>query len=231
MDLIYKLEHGGIAGLKMIQFNGWLIKERHMSIPINKSFKKSYERYINQDILVSSPRPGTKGESGVGVMATVVNTLWDSSYTGEDVYQLLKNENFNLKNLGNQSLLRCLNKLFEELNLNGTAEVYLEKLGENSKEVETNWEILKKKIRSKNAVIIYHELDHYSVVCGFYEQARDTARFKNLSNGYFDRWDYILLAEQSAYFEHEPIRIVSLTKVRDDLAENKNHLLMSVTKK
>lgn len=203
-----------------------------------KDFRHLYKRYINNNILTSCPRPQRKNECSVTAMATVVNALWGTSYMGKDIIPIIKRDESDIRNFANQSVIEGFKEIFKQHGWNGDVGIYLKggKLtSENGtlpadqvKYVENLWFELKKEIHNDRTALIYHEDNHYTVICGYYEEPVNIEKFENYKNGFADRRDYVIIAEQSGYFGKEPIRIIPWLTIRKDLDANSNHLLIRI---
>lgn len=190
-----------------------------------------YDRYISNKVLMGSLRPQRKNCCSVTAMASAVQSLIEKQVLPDEI---LTANNWSWeyvrigKNMDNDTVISGLNKYFKINEIDAKAERFIDEIPLGEKAIESYWEKIKNSVRSENEVLIYHEDNHYTNISGFFEEPLTYKLLEEGKRAFDDRRNWIIIAEHSRWGNWRPIRMIKWYDFKEDLRNNKTHLIIRV---
>lgn len=193
-----------------------------------------YNRFIKSNVLQGVIRPSGRNSS-LTTVTGAINSLFDRYFIPENIenYTEWNKEDYDNLKITNELIIIGLERVCKKLKLKTKAYTYLEKVDTSDESIENCWRKLKQKISDPDSVLIYHRNNGYCILAGYYEEPRTYDVLKEKRRSYYDRRDWLVIAEHSTETKREgktiklkPIEFLSWQDFQKDLNEIKYHCLI-----
>ncbi len=187
-----------------------------------------YNRYVANEILEVLHRPQRPNECSITTLTGAVNAVFNKHITPDDVLKFTGwSRGFVLSGkIGNQRMVKGLNKVCEGLGLQGEADVLLSTVPEDEESAEQEWTYVKACISDPNTALIYHMRNHYTLLAGYFEEPQS----RNEEGKFEGRREWVIIAEASPSWK-KPIRLVRWKDIYKDLRKCEGHVIIGLKKK
>ena len=186
------------------------------------------ERYINQNILNCLSRPQQRWGCSLAAITCVINYLYShvlGIQTQEGIAKVLGLSSHDPGSPGNQELIDWFNQFTRKKRsgaaIHGTGEIkfHADNIEPFSEVNEKVVRAIKNLVHSRRNILVYHLENHYNLVCGYFESAKEPTEAFSDDDPLLERW--IVLGDH--YPLCDPVSSTRWRDIRADFLEDNRH--------
>lgn len=186
------------------------------------------DRFVNNLVLACVSRPQYSYSCSVTALTAVINFLFSSRigiHTQEAIGRSLGMNSAEVgygRAPGNQDIMQWFRTFARDKGLSVSCEIGFDRCSvEDWATNEQTLDRFKRAVRSENQILVYHLDNHFNLVCGYFESARQPAASFG-DDPFLERW--VVLAEHDP--DKGPVYSVRWRDIREDFLRDKKHCFM-----